>query len=168
MNFLELSQQRYSVRSYSDKQIEKEKLEKILEAGRNAPTALNLQPQTIYVIQSEEGREKVKKITQYHYDAPCYLLVCYDENESWFGPNNAFGSIDAAIVGTHMILEATEQGLGTVWVGAFHQWMARREFGLSDNIIPTALIPIGYPSDRAKPSRMHESRKGITETAKYI
>ncbi len=168
MNFLELTRKRYSVRSYSDRQIEKDKLDKILEAGRNAPTALNMQPQKIYVIQSDEGREKVKNITQFHYHAPCFLLVCYNENESWFGTNNAFGSIDAAIVGTHMMLEATEQGLGTVWVAAFHQGTARREFNLSDNIIPVALIPIGYPSDRAKPNFRHDIRKDITETVKYI
>lgn len=168
MDFLELSRKRYSVRSYSDRPIEKDRLDKILEAGRNAPTALNMQPQKIYVIQSDEGREKVKKITHCHYHAPCYLLVCYNENESWFGPDNAFGAIDAAIVGTHMMLEATEQGLGTVWVAAFYQEMVKKVFDLSDNIIPVALIPIGYPSDRAKPSFRHDIRKDITETAEFI
>lgn len=168
MNFLELTKERYSVREYSDKQVEKEKLDKILEAGNNAPTAGNFQPQRIYVIQSREAREKIKKVSRVRYSAPCFLLVCYNEDESWFGQNNGFGAIDAAIVGTHMVLEATEQGLGSMWVSDFHPGMAREEFNLPDNIIPVALILMGYPSEEAKPNYKHSIRKSISETVKYL
>ncbi|MHC1721020.1 MAG: nitroreductase family protein [Clostridiaceae bacterium] len=170
MDFLELTRVRYSVRGYSERKVEKEKIDKILEAGNNAPTACNFQPQRIFVIQSDEAREKVKKITPYHFDAPCYLMVCYNEEESWFGPDNRYGHregyIDPAIVVAYMMLEAAELGLGSVWVGAFHSDIASKEFDLPKNIVPVALMPIGYPSGEIKP--VMKTRKDISEIAEYI
>ncbi len=80
MDFLELAKERYSVRIYSDEPVEEEKINKILEAGRIAPTAHNNQPQRIYVIQSKEAREKVKKCTRFSFNAPIILLLCYNED----------------------------------------------------------------------------------------
>ena len=168
MDFLELAKERYSVRMYSNQPIEKEKINRILEAGRVAPTAHNNQPQRIYVIQSEEAREKVKKCTRYSFSAPCILLICYNEDESWYGPDNKLGSIDASIVTTHMIMEATELGLGTVWVGSFNAEIAKSEFALPKNIIPVAFLPVGYPAEMAKPSPMHANRKDMSETVSYL
>ncbi len=175
MHFLELTKARYSVRNYSDRQVEKEKLDAILEAGNNAPTAANLQPQRILVIQGDEAREKLKKCTKSHFEAPCFLLICYNRAESWFGNNGErFGfsegsaSIDAAIVATHMIMEATELGLGTLWVAAFQTDLVKREFNLTDDLVPVILIPLGYPSDAAKPNWRHGVRKDISDTVKYL
>jgi len=83
MNFLELIEKRYSVRNYSDKPLEQEKLDIILEAGRLAPTAVNEQPQRIFVLKSEEALSKVRSICRYAFNAPVVLLVCYDKNVSW-------------------------------------------------------------------------------------
>jgi nitroreductase len=168
MDFLELAKERYSVRIYSDEPVEEEKINKILEAGRIAPTAHNNQPQRIYVIQSKEAREKVKKCTRYSFNAPIILLLCYDEDESWFGQNDRFGSIDPTIVGTHMMLEATELGLGTVWVGSFNAEITKSEFALPSNIIPVAFLPLGYPFHTSEPSAMHNSRKKLLETVRYL
>jgi nitroreductase len=168
MDFLGLTKGRYSVRSYSDRPIEKERLDMILEAGNNAPTACNAQPQRVYVILSDEGREKVKKATSYHYNAPCILMICYDEDESWFGAGNGLGSIDATIVGTHMMLEAAEQGIGSVWVASFDPSVLADEFRLPSNMVPVSLIPIGYPSEGCKPGPNHYDRKAISETVTYL
>ncbi|MBP1554105.1 MAG: nitroreductase family protein, partial [Oscillospiraceae bacterium] len=83
MDFLKLIEQRYSVRSYSDRPVEQEKLDKILEAGRLAPTAVNEQPQRIFVLRSPGALSKVREICRYAFNAPVVLLVCYDKNISW-------------------------------------------------------------------------------------
>lgn len=168
MNFLELAKERYSVRMFSDRPIEEEKLNLILEAARVAPTACNNQPQRIYVIQSPEAREKVKKCTRYSFDAPCILLVCYNEEESWYGLDNKLGCIDATIIGTHMMMEATELGIGSVWVGSFKADIVKTEFNLPQHIIPVALFPIGYPSEKARPAAQHTKRKELKETVSYL
>ena len=83
MDFFELAQSRYSVRSFSDREIEPEKMEKILKAGQIAPTALNFQPQKIYILKSGDAIEKIRFLTKYAYNAPVVLLVCEDEELAW-------------------------------------------------------------------------------------
>ena len=82
-DFLELAEQRYSVRSYSDRPIEKVKMDRILRAGQVAPTAINRQPQRVFVLQSKEALEKVKKLTRYTFGAPVILLVCSPHGTCW-------------------------------------------------------------------------------------
>lgn len=108
MDFLELAKERYSVRKFSDKKVEREKLDAILEAGRCAPTAVNYQPQRVLVLESPEALEKLKGCTPYHFHAPLALLVCYDREASWKRSfdNCDMGAVDAAIVTTQMMLEA--------------------------------------------------------------
>jgi len=115
MDFLELAQKRYSCRSFLDKEVEKEKLEKILEAGRIAPTAVNYQPQRILILQGKEQLEKLKDCTIYGWGAPIILVICYDKNISWKRKYDGKdeGIIDASIVTTHMMLEIADLGLGT-------------------------------------------------------
>jgi nitroreductase len=166
MDFLSLAEKRYSVRKFADKPVEKEKLDEILEAGRLAPTACNNQPQKIIVANDKASLEKVSKCTRYGFGAPVVLIVCYDKGESW---KRAFdgkdmGDVDAAIVTTHLMLEAADLGLGSTWVGSFDPDAARKEFALPENIVPVAFLPIGYPANDAVPSGNHASRKPITET----
>ena len=78
MDLMELFKERHSVRKFSDKKVEKEKISAILEAGRVAPTAVNFQPQRIYVLESEDSLLKLKDCTKFHFDAPVAFLVCYD------------------------------------------------------------------------------------------
>ena len=109
MDFLELAADRYSVRSYSDRPIEPEKMERILKAGQLAPTAVNFQPQKIYVLKSPEAIGKIRSLTRFAYDAPVVLLVCADKTKVWRSPSEHgydTGEMDASIVCTHMMLEA--------------------------------------------------------------
>ena len=106
MSFFELAKERFSVRNFSDKAIEEEKLNQIIQAGRVAPTAKNKQPQKIYVLQSKEAIEKVKTLSPCIYDAPTVLLICYDESAVWYNsrrPGYNSGEMDATIVCTHMM-----------------------------------------------------------------
>ncbi len=168
MDFMSLAQQRYSVRKYQDRSVEKEKLAKILEAGRVAPTAANKQPQKIYVLKSPEAMEKARNFTRMMYNAPMALLVCYDDTLSWkadrFGePEYDGGEVDAAIVTTHMMMTATELGLGTLWVRGFSAPEAAKVFELPENIHPVCFLLLGYAADSMEDSRSHTSRKALEE-----
>lgn len=169
MDFMTLAKERYSVRSFSEKTIEKEKLGLVLEAGRLAPTAVNFQPQRVLVIQSREAMEKLKECTQYHFNAPAALLVCYDKTVSWHRKhdNRDSGEIDAAISATHMMLQAAEIGLGTTWVMYFDPTKIKDVYNIPDNLEPVVLFPIGYPSQDAAPSKAHEQRLALDSTVFY-
>lgn len=166
MELMDLLKERHSVRKFSDKKVEKEKIDKILEAGRLAPTAVNFQPQRIYALESESALEKLKECTRYHFNAPVALLVCYDNQASWKRPydNKDMGEVDAAIVSTQMMLEVTNLGLGTTWVGHFDPAAIKEKFALPENIIPVALFPIGYPAEDSAPNPRHFERLDIAET----
>lgn len=170
MDLMKLFKERYSVRSFSDKKVESEKLNLILDAGRLAPTAVNFQPQRIFVLQSDDAINKLKNCTRYHFDAPLALLVCYDNTVSWKRgyDNKDMGEVDASIVTTQMLLEIANLGLGTTWVGHFDPAAVIKEFNLAENIIPVALLPIGYPSETAAPNPRHEERLDLSQTVKFI
>lgn len=156
-DFMSLAQQRYSVRKFSDKPVENEKIEKIIKAGCFAPTACNLQPQRILVINNEAAMEKLKKCTECHFDAPAAMLVCYDKNECWkrVFDGKTSGDIDASIVTTHMMLEAASLGIGTTWVMYYIPEAVKEEFLLPESYESVAILLIGYPSDDAKPFLSH-------------
>lgn len=170
MTFLELAAKRYSLRQFSNAPVEKEKLDKILEAGRIAPTACNNQPQSILVLQSPAALDKLKKCTPCHFDAPMALIICYDKNTSWKRPYDQkdHGDIDASIVCASMMFEAAELGLGTTWVCYFDPAAVSREFSLPENIIPSSILPLGYPSDNAVPAPLHAQRKPVGETVRIL
>lgn len=171
MDFLELAKTRYSVRSFKKDHIEQEKLDKIIEAGRVAPTACNNQPQKVFIARSKESREKLASVCKYTFDAPIILVVCYDKDKSWKNhlmPGYQSGETDAAIVCTHMMLEAFELGIGSCWVGWFNEEEIRRTLNLPSNIVVSALLPIGYPSDDNKPSNRHVEFRDIKETVEEI
>lgn len=149
--------------------MEKEKLDLILEAGQLAPTAVNYQPQRILVIESDEALEKLKACTVFHFNSPMALLVCADKDEAWKRSydEKIHTDIDGSIVATHMMLQATELGLGTTWVGHFDPVAVKKAFNVPDNLEIVCLFPLGYPSEEAKPHPMHEKRKDISETVSY-
>ena len=158
MTFLELAKARYSVRSFKDQPIEDEKLNLILEAGHVAPTACNYQPQKIYVAKSEDARKKLASVCPCTFGAPVILVVCYDRTrdaKNRLTPGYGFGETDAAIVCTHMMLEAAELGIGSCWVGYFNADQVSQVLGLPENVTVSALLPMGYPTADAKPAPMH-------------
>ena len=168
MNFIELSKARYSVRDFSDRPVEEEKLRLILEAGRLAPTAVNSQPQRIFVLKSKESIEKIRKATRMAYNAPVVLMICYDKNSSWkaarFGESHDTGEEDASIVTTAMMMQATELGIGTLWARGYNTKDITDAFGIPDNLQLVCLLDLGYPSDTCKPSDRHFSRVPLEDT----
>ncbi len=170
MTFIELAKARYSVRKYLDKQIESDKLDLIFKAAEVAPTAANRQPVRFYLLKSEEARSKIQEVTKYTFKAPLWILVAYDSDVSWKNKysDEDKGEIDCAIVITHMMLQATELGLGTCWIGAFDIEKAKDVFNLPVNVIPTAMFPLGYPDPEMAPSPMHEKRNDVNTVIKEI
>lgn len=115
MTFLDIAKKRYSVRKYEDKPVEKEKLEMILTAAHVAPTAANMQPVKLLVVQNKEQLKKLGKAANI-YNAPVAIVVCADHSKAWTRPfdNKQTTDIDASILTDHMMQQATELGLGTV------------------------------------------------------
>lgn len=171
MDFMDISKMRVTVRKFDAKSVEEDKLQKILEAGRWAPTAVNYQPQRILVLNTPESMEKVKEFCTfgydkkyaelakecadekhrknvYYYGAPLVLFICYDKECCWTHPQNgeSSGTTDAVIVSTHMMLEAASLGLGTVWISYFDKEKAREMLQIPNNWEPVNMLYIGYPS----------------------
>ena len=171
MSFLELAKARYSVRSFQDRPIEEEHLNLILEAGRVAPTACNFQPQRIYVARSAEAREKLASVCRCTFGAPVILVVCYDRERDWKNklmPGYESGETDAAIVCTHMMLEAWQQGIGSCWVGIFNSDDVKAGLGLPENLTVAALMPMGYPAEGVQPNPLHYSIREFDDTIEVL
>lgn len=167
MDFLQLASERYSVRSFSDRPIEPEKMDKILKAGQLAPTAVNYQPQKIYILKSEAALRKIRSLTRFAYDAPVVLLFCADLTKTWKSPVEPgyhTGEMDVSIVCTHMMLEAWELGIGSVWVRGFDSGQVAKAFDLPENIKPICLLPIGYPGKNSVPyAQWHNSYRPLSD-----
>lgn len=167
MNFLELVKDRYSVRSFKNEPIEKEKLDAIIEAGRVAPTACNNQPQKIYVVKSEDKLGKLSEVCRCTFGAPTILVIGYDKERDWKNrlmPGYGSGETDAAIVCTHMMLAAWELGIGSCWVGYFNADDVARALELPENVVVTAMLPMGYPADNAAPLALHSTFRDAEDT----
>lgn len=179
MDFLELSKERYSVRKFSSQKVEDEKLEKILQAGRLAPTAKNSQSHRIFVLKSPDALEKINAATPMAFNAPVVLMVCYDTDESYknaadtaykYFPCGQYdgGEVDAAIVTTAMMFQATELGLGSLWARGYDAQKIIDAFDLPKNLHLVCLLDIGYPASDCEPSPRHSDRKPLDETVKYL
>ena len=168
--FLQLATDRFSVRYYAKTPVEQEKIDAILEAARVAPTAKNLQPFHIYVLKSAEAIAKINKLSRCAYEAPVVFIVCYDKSKAWVSPfdaNDNSGVMDTSIVGTHMMLEATEQGLGSCWVKFFDPKEVAAAFGIPKNLTPSFLLDVGYPLKGAAPNKMHFEKREVKDFATY-
>ena len=171
MTFQELAHARYSVRSFKDAPIKDEELNLILEAGRVAPTACNNQPQKIYVAKSEESRKKLASVCRCTFDAPVILVIGYDHTRDWKNklmPGYESGETDAAIVCTHMMLQAFELGIGSCWVGYFNAQEVSDVLNLPENVTVSALLPIGYPAENAAPLPLHMQYREFSDTIEEI
>ena len=165
MGIVDVMKDRYSQRRFSPTPIEDEKLTAILEAGNLAPTAENRQPQRILVLRGDEALAKVDLCTRCRFGAPAVLVLAYDMTEAARNPDVAdFGPVDLAIVGDHMSLAAAEMGIHSCWVGLVNPSEVRRQFDVPATYRIMALMPLGYPSEKSRPSRLHKRRKELSQT----
>ena len=167
MEFDKVIRERTAVRRFSSKKVNKSDIDKILEAGNLAPTAKNLQPHKIFIIESEEGLKKIDECSPCRYNAPVVILVCGDKNVAFKKSNYSTYEMDSCIVATHMMLETTNLGLGSIWVEMFDEKKIKELFNLDEDMEPICLLPIGYKDDEYTYSQNHLKRKDLDEIVKY-
>lgn len=166
MEFFDLVQNRYSVRAYKPSPVEKDKLQKVLEAAVLAPTAANRQPFRLLVVKTEGKQAELRRIygRDWFVQAPLVICACAVHDESWVrrdGKN--YAEVDATIAFVHLILAAHDLGLGTCWIAAFNPVEARRVLDLPPDLEPVAFTPLGYPADQWKPKK----RRPVADLIQY-
>lgn len=157
---------RRSVRAYQEREIEEEKLNKVLEAGRLAPSASNRQEWKFIVVKDEQTRRKLGQAANgqgFVGEAPVVIVICATETQHVMPCGQLSYPIDLAIATDHMTLEAYELGLGTCWIGAFHEAKVKEILSIPDNIRVPILFPLGYPSHKSSP----KPRKNLSEVVSY-
>jgi len=166
MEFLKLAEKRYSVRAYKSKPVEYGQLQKVLEAARIAPTADNRQPFQFIIIPTQGMELELLRIYNkpWFVEAPLVICACGIPSASWIRQDGKnYCDVDVTIAMDHLILAATDLGLGTCWVGAFKPEEARKVLKLPDDVEPIAFTPLGYPNDQ--PGDI--IRKPIEELVRY-
>ena len=166
MEFTELIRKRYSVRAYKPEPVEEDKLQQVLEAMRLAPTAVNRQPFQFIVVHTEGRKQELRRIYDraWFVQAPLIICACGVPAQNWVrrdGKN--YNDVDTAIAMDHLVLAATDLGLGTCWIAAFDPAAAREVLGLPDGVEPIAFTPLGYPADQPGP----KERKALSELVRY-
>jgi len=167
MEFFELIQKRYSVRAYKSMPVEKEKLQRVLEAALLAPTAANRQAFELIVIPTQGREAELKRIygREWFSQAPLVICACARTSEAWLRKDGKnYAEVDTTIAMDHLILAAADLGLGTCWVAAFDPAAAREILGLPPHLEPVAFTPLGYPADEWKPKK----RKSQTDLVRYF
>jgi len=140
--------------------VEKEKLDKLLETARIAPTAANCQSHRLMVINTKEGLNKLSSGVNFH-GAPLVIIVCGDHNEAFVRPFDGkdMVDIDATIVADHIILEAEDLSLSSCWLTYFEPNIIRKTFNIPDNLEPIEIISLGYAAKaKASPNRHSNTR----------
>ncbi|MBQ7086529.1 MAG: nitroreductase family protein [Clostridia bacterium] len=170
MDFLKFAKERYSCRKFSDKPVEKEKIERIIDSGLCAPTACNYQPYKLWVLQSDEAVNYLNDNTPYMFGTKAAILVGCDEKTAWVRKfdNKNFADVDGAIVATQIMLAIHAEGLETTWVGHFDANMLKEKYPEMAEYNLIALFPIGYAAEDAVPSPLHEKKKNKAEMVKYL
>ena len=165
MEFITVLQRRYSCRAFAALSVEQEKVDRILEAGRIAPTAVNKQPVHVWAITNPGTLEAIKGVTRSNYGAPLLLVVGCRPADAWVrrydGKNGA--EVDASIVATYLMLTAENEGLATLWVGSFDPALLKGILPDTDGYELLAMINVGYPSGESAPSAMHGTRIPVGE-----
>ena len=170
MEFKEVIKARYSCKKYSNRQVDKSALEAILNAGRLAPTAKNLQEQHVYVLQSTEALAKIDAVTPCRYGAPTVLVVAFNKNNvfTYPGGKRDSGVEDATIVATHMILAAADEGVDSCWINFLDPEKLAGALGLPENEEILMVMDLGYAAEGAGPLPNHSNRKELSETVSYM
>ncbi|MBR0092501.1 MAG: nitroreductase family protein [Lachnospiraceae bacterium] len=171
MDYFDLIRKRYSVRKFKQDPVPQELLDKILAAGKVAPTAKNGQPWKAYICRSEEALAKANEASPCIFGASTVLFFVYDRELEWYHPDEPefrAGVEDVSIVATHMMLAATELGIGSLWINRFRPSVARSLFALPENEVPVLFLALGFPADDAAPSPRHTEYREDEALFRYI
>ena len=167
MDVLEAIKTRRSVRSFQDRPVEQEKIDKILQAARLSPSAVNFQPWDFIVVQDPKAKEQLSKayLRQWFTKAPAVIVVCATPKRAWTrSDGEEFWKIDAAIATQSMVLTATAEGLGTCWIGAFDEKKAKEALNIPGNVRVVVMMPLGYSAEKKEAV---SERKALAEIVHY-
>ena len=168
MQLLELMRSRHSIRGYSSRKVEKEKLDYVIEAFRVAPSAKNIQPWHLIVVNNRDTINRLVPVCNnqtFIGEAPIVIVVIGDEKNA-FGRMGGYASslfVDIGIALEHLILAAWEKGLGTCWVGAFTEEEIKKILNVPEDLRVVAITPLGYPDTKPK----NKGRKSVREIVHY-
>jgi len=166
MEFCELIRKRGSIRGYRPDPVRDEDIAYVCEAFRLAPTACNLQPFGLVVIHTEGRKEELSRIyrAEWFTQAPVVICACEKPGEAWSrSDGKSYADVDAAIAFDHLVLAATDRGLGTCWIGAFNPDAAKEILRLPKGVEPIFFTPLGYPAAQPRPKK----RKDLSEIVHY-
>ena len=165
MEFFQLAKERYSCRMLTDKPVEQQKIDKIIECANLAPTGVDKQPFKLWLMQSAEAVENIKKVTTYTFGANLFLVVGGNPEEAWVRSfdNRNIADVDASIVATHIMLAIHDLGLASTWVGKFDAPQLKNLYPEMSAYDLIAIFPIGYPAANAAPAPKHFIRKSVEE-----
>jgi len=170
MEYRKLIADRSSCKKYDGNQISKEQLNEILESGRMAPTAKNLQEYHVYVCQSDKSLQMIDEVSPCRYNAPTVLVVTYDKDNvyTYPGTTRESGIEDASIVATHLMLGAKNAGVESCWINCFNPDKLEELMQLPANEKILMLLDLGFAAADAIINPNHAVRKAISETTTYL
>ena len=156
MKFIALAEKRVSIRSYKPVPVSDEQLNEVLEAGRLAPTACNLQPFQLVVVRQKENLAALAAgyPAPWFAEAPVVIAICTTPAKAWKRSRHddrCLVDVDGAIAADHMTLAAADLGLGTCWVGAFDPKIVRKVLGVPRTVEPLILLTLGHPNESGRP-----------------
>ena len=165
MEVFEAIKKRRSIRKYELKNVEKEKLLKVLEAARLAPSAMNRQPIAFVVTKEKETIEKLSSASNQKWVAPIIILICAFPEEAWVREDGEeYWKADAAVAMNNISLQACAEGLGTCWIAAFKEEKIKGILGIDPEARVVAMTPLGYPAEKKGPVT---KRKTLNELVHY-
>ncbi len=167
MDFYETIKIRRSIRAYKKDPVEEDKLGRIINAARLAPTAANRQPFSLIVVKNEQVKYKLKNAysQEWFYTAPVIICACASSENAWKrNDGKGYVDVDVAIAMDHLILAAAAEGLGTCWIAAFKPEVVKEALNIPDSLEPLILTPIGYPEIIPEPT----FRKPLEELVREI
>ncbi|HIT63150.1 MAG TPA: nitroreductase family protein [Candidatus Ventrimonas merdavium] len=170
MDFSEVIKRRYSCKNFDGRPVPEAVLNEILEAGRLAPTAKNLQEQRVYVVQSAEGLGKIDEATPCRYGAATVLVVAFHKKNVFVYPGGKrdSGVEDATIIATHLMLAAANAGVDSCWINFFDPEILAQKLGLPEEEEILMVLDLGYAAEGAGPLPNHSQRKDLSETVAYL
>jgi len=161
--------QRSSIRAYKTTVVEKDKVEKVLEAARLSPSASNRQEWKFIVVSDKDARKKLAKAAfgqSFIAEAPIVIVACGTESKAMLSCGQPMHTVDVSIACAYMILQACELGLGTCWIGAFREDEAKKILNIPEQVRVVAIIPLGYPN-QSPPKKFRKSLDQIVCHEKY-
>lgn len=169
MDFTDVITSRKSIRDYANKPVEEDKLKQLLEAARWAPSWANKQCARYIVVKDKARIEQICGKFSWIKQAPVVIVACADPKDSGFRNGMDYYLVDVGIALEHLVLAASNLGLGTCWIGAFDEATVKAALGVHDDVKVVALTPLGYPAEESTASKRvraavdADQRKNIEE-----